>query len=811
VLTVNQPGNSGTVSGASPLCIGATSNYTSNGNTGGLWTSSNPAVAAVSATGMVTALTAGTTNITYKVTGCTGQVSSFKTLTVSPNSNAGTVTGNSPLCIGATSTYTSNGNTGGSWTSSNPGVASVSTTGMVTALTAGTTNITYTVTGCPGQVSTFKVLTVSSNANAGTVNGNSPLCIGATATYSTNGSAGGVWSSSNTAVATVNAAGLVTAISSGSTNITYKLNTGCNSPVSSFKTLTVTQNISAGTVSGTTPLCITSTASYTSNGSAGGTWTSSNPGVATVNTFGVVTALTPGTTNISYTVSSSCNPTVSAFKTLTVSQNATAGVVSGSSPLCIGGSALYTSNGNTGGTWTSSNTAVATVTASGLVTCLTAGTADITYRINTGCNSPVSSVRTLTVGSNTNAGTVNGSSPLCIGVTATYTSNGTSGGTWSSSNPAVATVTATGVVKALTAGTTNITYTVSSACGGQALSSKTLIVKPNANAGIVSGATPSCSLQTSLFTSNGDPGGTWSSSNPWVAYVWPTGHVTALFFGTANVIYTVNSGCNAPVSSYQTVTISLFPYAGIVSGNSPVCAGAITPYTSNGSAGGVWSSSNTSVATVNASGMVTTIGAGSAVITYTVRACAGLASASQTIIVTSTQANAGNITGPAALCINNTNTYGSNGTPGGTWSVANPAIATINPVTGFLTPLSLGTTSIIYTVTPACGIPTTTTKLLMVHACGTLVNNSTNSANSGKTVKLEAYPNPTYGEFTLVLKEFTNDKVLITVTDVWGKKVYQTEGPGQKQYTFGKNLRQGVYFVQVLQGSNKQSMKLVKE
>ena len=821
------------------MCIGATATYTSSGNAGGTWSSTNPAVATVNAAGLVTALTNGTTNITYTVrTSCGGATaaSSFKTLTVGLNINAGTVTGTSPLCIAATATYTSNGSTGGTWSSSNPAVATVNAAGLVTALTAGTTNIIYTAgLNCSGTaISSFKTLTVSLNASAGAVSGNSPLCIAATATYSNNGNAGGTWSSSNPAVASVNAAGLVTALTAGTTNITYTVSTGCNAPVSSFKTLTVSPNAKAGTVSGSSPLCINATATYTSNGNAGGSWSSSNPAVASVNAAGLVKGLTAGTTNITYTVSTGCNAPVSSFKTLTVNPNVSAGTVSGNSPLCIGATATYSSNGNAGGTWSSSNPAVAIVNSVGLVTALTAGTTNIIYTVSIGCNGPVSSYKTLIVGTNTNAGTVSGNSPLCIGVTATYSSNGNTGGVWSSSNPVVATVNAAGLVTALAPGTTNITYKVSTSCGGQVQSIKTLTVRPNANAGVISGTTPYCSFQISQFTSNGDPGGTWSSSNPWVAYVTPNGYVIALFFGTANIIYTVNSGCNAPVSAYKSVTISLFPYAGIISGASTVCAGTTTNYTTNGSTGGTWSSSNTAVATVNSSsGAVTAVNAGTAVITYSVRACIGYASSSKTITVNPlTTVNAGTVSGNSQVCINATTTYTSNGNTGGTWSSSNTAVASVNATTGLVKGLTAGTSSIKYTVTPVCGNAVTSSKTVTVYSCNTFANNSGTNTAAGKTsgitagadakqvvklpsvssiLKLDVYPNPSSSEFTLVLEGYSNDKVSILVTNLLGKKVYQTEGPMHRQYIFGKDFAPGIYLVQVLQAGKKQNLKLVKE
>ena len=263
---------------------------------------------------------------------------------------------------------------------------------------------------CGDVFTNSALLTVNPNVTAGTVSGTSPLCIGATASYSSNGTAGGSWSSTNALVASVDGAGLVTALTSGTTDITYTVAAGCGSPVSSFLTLTVNPNVTAGTVSGTSPLCIGATASYSSNGTAGGTWSSTNALVASVDGAGLVTALTSGTTDITYTVTTGCGSPVSSFSTLTVSPNVTAGTVSGTSPLCGGLTTVYTSNGTAGGTWSSSNPAIASVNpATGLVTALTAGSTDITYTVNAGCGSPVSSFLTLTVTGNSGlAGTPGG-------------------------------------------------------------------------------------------------------------------------------------------------------------------------------------------------------------------------------------------------------------------------------------------------------------------------------------------------------------------------------------------------------------------
>ena len=67
-----------------------------------------------------------------------------------------------------------------------------------------------------------------------------------------------------------------------------------------------------------------------------------------------------------------------------------------------------------GGTWSSGNTAIATVNPStGFVTVVAPGTVNIIYTVGTtGCNSPVLNFKTLTVFRNANAGTVSSPSPV---------------------------------------------------------------------------------------------------------------------------------------------------------------------------------------------------------------------------------------------------------------------------------------------------------------------------------------------------------------------------------------------------------------
>ncbi|MEO9070339.1 MAG: T9SS type A sorting domain-containing protein [Ginsengibacter sp.] len=88
-------------------------------------------------------------------------------------------------------------------------------------------------------------------------------------------------------------------------------------------------------------------------------------------------------------------------------------------------------------------------------------------------------------------------------------------------------------------------------------------------------------------------------------------------------------------------------------------------------------------------------------------------------------------------------------------------------------------------------------------------NMSKSSFNSSLIV--QAYPNPFGSEFTLNVQGNNQDKVFITVTDILGRRLYQAEGSANQQYKLGSNLSRGIFIVQVLQGQNIQTIKIVKE
>jgi hypothetical protein len=95
---------------------------------------------------------------------------------------------------------------------------------------------------------------------------------------------------------------------------------------------------------------------------------------------------------------------------------------------------------------------------------------------------------------------------------------------------------------------------------------------------------------------------------------------------------------------------------------------------------------------------------------------------------------------------------------------------------------------------------------------GSVLGKGQQSVTEKTVLTVQAYPNPSNTEFILMLQGYdSKEKVFITVTDLLGRKVFQTDGSGKMQYKFGNNFMPGMYNIQVIQGDEKRSLKLVKE
>src|SRR5205809_312436 len=198
------------------------------------------------------------------------------------------------------------------------------------------------------------------------------------------------WSSSNTSVVGVNSTGLVTAVATGAATITATSEgqSGTASiTVTPVPVATVAVTPASASVDEGKTVQLTATPKDVNGNPLSGrvvTWTSSNTAAATVSSSGLVTAKLAGSTTI--TATSEGQSGTSAITVVHVPV-ASVAVTPASASVSTGQTVQLTAtpkdasgNALAGRTvsWASSNTAVETVTNSGLVSGVTAGAATIT-------------------------------------------------------------------------------------------------------------------------------------------------------------------------------------------------------------------------------------------------------------------------------------------------------------------------------------------------------------------------------------------------------------------------------------------------
>ena len=84
-------------------------------------------------------------------------------------------------------------------------------------------------------------------------------------------------------------------------------------------------------------------------------------------------------------------------------------------------------------------------------------------------------------------------------------------------------------------------------------------------------------------------------------------------------------------------------------------------------------------------------------------------------------------------------------------------------------------------------------------------------AKDDDTFNVEVFPNPTSDAFSINVQSTSNSNIQIIITDINGKKLYETSGNNFSNYVIGKQLSPGVYFIKVMQEQNIKTIKLIKE
>ena len=359
------------------------------------------------------------------------------------------ITGTLHACVGTTSSLAFS-LPGGTWSSSNPSVATVGVgTGIAGGVAAGAVTITYTLSG-HHSYTTFIV-----DAAPAAITGTTHVCTGASTALS-DATFPGTWTSGSTSVATVDLiTGTVYGAAPGTSVITYTAATGCTA------TTIVTVTASPAAITGTTSVCVGLTTTL-ADVTVGGTWSSGVTSLATVNSVtGVVGGVSAGTAGITYTTSGGCYATT----LVAVGTAPSAGSVTGASTVCAGSSVTLL-DGAAGGVWSSSASVIATVNSAGMVGGVSAGSATISYTVTNSCGTATATAP-ITVNPAPDPGTITGAvTDVCPGYSISLTDLAP-GGVWSSSSTGVATVSASGVVYgvAMAGGSATISYTVTNSCG----------------------------------------------------------------------------------------------------------------------------------------------------------------------------------------------------------------------------------------------------------------------------------------------------------------------------------------------------------
>lgn len=485
------------------------------------------------------------------------------------------------------------------WNASDSTLATVDGTGMVTALKAGTVTITATKSGVSGSLvvtvgqatlSSIVVTGPTASPDAGTTEQ-----LTADGIYSDSSSqpltSQVTWQSSDASVATISAAGVLTAIKAGPVVMTASL----------------------GSIQGTMSLVV----APASGGSGGGGGGGSSPTLSSI----------------------SVSPSTFSVATAQTKQLSAEGVYSDGTTQDVTAQVTWSSNPNN----------FVSVSLGGLATGVSPGSSTITATLGSVSGTATGTVNAVVLNSIT---VTPSAASVAIGQTQSFTANGvfsdgsstdmTDSVSWSSSATNLATVNATGIATGVSAGSPHIIATAGAITGSASLTVTPAVlvsidISPDGQSIPIGGQyqltlTGSYSDNTTQdFTS-----ATWSSSDPSTASVDSnTGIVTGVANSNGNpvTITAVAGGLSTTTTVY--VTSAVINSIVLTPATASIAKGTTQQYAVNAiytdgtiqplSTGLTWNSSTPAAAGVDANGLATGIGAGQATITATYGSVSGTA------------------------------------------------------------------------------------------------------------------------------------------------------------------------------------------
>ena len=684
-LTVTQATLSSlTISGAGPLAAGAseqlsaqgtfTDNSTQSMTSQVTWQSSDPTVASISGSGLLTAIKGGSITVTASENSVSGTATvvvsapSLSAITITPAVFSIASGQNKQLsALGIYSDGTSQDVTGQvTWNSLNSASASISSSGLVTGVSAGTATITASIGTTFGSAAA--TITAAQLQSILLTPATASIATGQTQSFTANGifsdgstsdiTSSVTWSSSATNFATIDATGLATGVSAGIANISASSGsvTSANPAVLTVTPAVLTEiDISPDDqyvpIGGQLQLTLTGTFSdNTTQTLTGATWSSSDSTSASIDPNGIVTGVANSNNNpvtITATYGGFTN-TTTVYITAAVPESLqltppSASIASGTTQQ-FSANVVYSDGSiqpvTAGLSWLSSSSSVAGVDVNGLTTGVAPGQTTITavYDSMTATASLTVTPAVLTnivVTPITTVVGVNGS--VQFTATGVFSDNSTQDLTsqvvWSSSNAGSALISATGVANGIAAGTSTITASQSGISGSATLTVTTAYLQSISISPSSPMLPPHSKIQLTAIGTFSDgtqiplSGVSWHTSSARYAIVSGSGvlrtkkatNQTVTVYASLNGI---TGHTDVTITSQTIQSLAITPAAPIIAQGTTQQFALIGTY-SDGvtkvdlTASARWQTSNYQNAVINRQGLATGVAAGSATITAT--------------------------------------------------------------------------------------------------------------------------------------------------------------------------------------------------
>ncbi len=679
LMVTDQQGNStttGIIRIVAELSISPTSGTVMVGDTlsfdasGGsipyVWSTSDPNIATIDSDGLLTGVTPGTVTVTVAdqldAAVSTDVIVVVAALTVSSSGDFVTVGDTlSVNAVGGVPPY--------AWSTTNPNVATIDDNGLLTAVAPGTTVVAVTDqlnnTASTGRIQVAAPLSISTSGDTATV--------GDELSFSAAGGVGPYsWRTSDSAIASINNDGVLTALAPGEITVTVTDQRGGTSTTDVIRIvggLTLSPNSDTVVVGGSLRFNAT-------GGVSPYRWSISDESIAAINPNGVLTAVAPGTVTV--TVSDQQNNAVSTGDILVVAALA---ISAAADIVTVGGTLSFSATGGVAPyAWSTSDPTVATIDNRGFLSAVAPGTITVTVtdqRANTANSREVRVVATLGVSPQR--------ATVAVGNTRTFNATGgVSPYTWRTSDASIARIDNAGLVTGLAPG--EVTVSVTDQQGSVAITGAirivaALAVSPSRQTLVVG--------ESQNFSASGGVGPyTWSTSDASIAGIDNAGLLTAIAPGEIVVTVTDQQDSTATTELVRVVAaLAVSPRSEtVVVGNTLrfSVTGGVAPYT--------WSTSDSNIANISNDGLLTGVTAGPVTVTVTDQQNNAVSTQNIVVVPALTMGTSADI-----VTVGETLDFSATGGVGPyVWSTSDGDVATIDG-SGTLSALSPGTVSVTVT------------------------------------------------------------------------------------------------------------------